>query len=150
MKLYNKLQNYNIPLYFSSRFYKNNKDIKLMIEFKKNNKIHIKYVNYYLDSIKIKPKKLSNNSGFSKKIIKEFGYEFMINGNINNLIIIKCKIIEKNNNWLLCNNTYDELFVILPDFLDNNSYLLHKYSIYRTGIFTNNYSQPHIFRMENT
>jgi hypothetical protein len=150
MKLYDKLRNYNRPLYFGISSYKNNPQVKLCVELKDKKKIKINYVNFNTHfNLKIKAKRITGKS-FSKRLLTELGFLYN-DDDIHQYIILKCHITEPSNNNLgcLCNNSYDEIIIISYDFIDKNMYRLFKYSIYNSGVFTKGYYEPYIFRLEN-
>jgi hypothetical protein len=151
MKLYDKFKNYNRPLYFVINSYKHNSQVKLCLELKDKNKIKIKYVNLDTNqNIKIKARKVIEKS-FCTKLLTELGFLVGRDFPVDDFIIIKCHITEPSNSNLgcLCNNSYDEIMVISPDFFDTKSYRLFKYTVFNTGVFTKGYYEPYIFRFEN-
>ena len=151
MKLYDKLKNYNTPLYFGISSYKHNPQVKLCLELKDKKKINIKYINFNTHfNLKIKAT-IINNKSFCKKLLDELGFLVGRDIDVSDFIIIKCRITEPSNSNLgcVCNNSYDEIMIISYDFLDSNTYRLFKYTVFNEGVFTKGYYEPYIFRFEN-
>ena len=148
MELYEKLKNYNHPLYFINNTHK---EIRLCVELKNKKKPKIKYIDFdtfYKTKIKAN---IINPSNFSKNLLEKLGFSIGNISDLDNFLIIKCNCRDKKSNCLsLFQKKYQEIIVITTNPNMSNTYLLYKYTIYKIGIFTDGYYEPIVFHMENT